>query len=71
MKLVILGSEPLDVLEEWAADLFAGVRNKSIDQNRWEDEQPLRPSELLTQCFAKPVMDSRSLELSFPSIEEA
>ncbi|KAE9367559.1 LuxS/MPP-like metallohydrolase [Stipitochalara longipes BDJ] len=70
MKLVILGREPLDVLEGWAADLFAGVRNKSLQQNRWEDDVPFGPDDLLTQCFAKPVMDSRQLDLSFPFIDE-
>ncbi|CZR61550.1 related to insulysin precursor (metalloendopeptidase) [Phialocephala subalpina] len=70
MKLVVLGRESLDVLEGWAADLFAGVRNKDLAQNRWEDEKPFRESDLLTQCFAKPVMDSRQLDLSFPFIDE-
>jgi hypothetical protein len=70
MKLVILGREPLDRLEGWAADLFAGVRNKSLSQNRWESEVPFGASDLLTQCFAKPVMDSRELDLSFPFIDE-
>jgi insulysin len=70
MKLVILGREPLDVLEEWAADLFAGIKNKDLKQNRWEDEQPLGANELSTQIFAKPVMDSRLLELTFPYMNE-
>lgn len=70
MKLVVLGREPLDTLEEWAADLFAGVRNKDLSQNRWEEEEPFAESDLLTQCFAKPVMDSRQLDLSFPFVDE-
>lgn len=70
MKLVILGREPLDTLEAWAAELFAGVHNKNLEQNRWEDEVPYGPNDLLTQCFAKPVMDSRSLDLCFPFIDE-
>lgn len=70
MKLVILGREPLDKLESWAADLFAGVRNKDLPQNRWEDEQPYGPEQLSTQCFAKPVMDSRTLDISIPFIDE-
>lgn len=70
MKLVVLGRESLDVLEGWAADLFAGIRNKDLPQNRWEDEKPFRENDLLTQCFAKPVMDSRQLDLSFPFIDE-
>lgn len=70
MKLVVLGKEPLDTLEAWVSDLFAGVRNKNLQQNRWEDEVPFGPENLLTQCFAKPVMDSRHLDLSFPFIDE-
>lgn len=70
MKLVVLGRESLDELEEWAADLFAGVRNKELAQNRWEDEVPFRKEDLLTQCFAKPVMDMRSLDITFPFIDE-
>lgn len=70
MKLVILGREPLDKLESWAADLFAGVRNKDLPQNRWEDEQPYGPDQLSTQYFAKPVMDSRTLDISIPFIDE-
>ncbi|KAH8805629.1 Metalloenzyme, LuxS/M16 peptidase-like protein [Xylogone sp. PMI_703] len=70
MKLVILGREPLDILEKWAAELFSGIRNKDLPQNRWEDEQPFGKNELLTQTFAKPVMDSRHLDLTFPFIDE-
>lgn len=70
MKLVVLGREPLDTLEAWAADLFAGVPNKNLPQNRWEDEVPFTKDDLLRQCFAKPVMDSRQLDLSFPFIDE-
>ena len=56
MKLVVLGREPLDTLQGWVADLFAGVKNKNLPENRWETEQPLGKDELLTQYFAKPVM---------------
>lgn len=70
MKLVILGRESLDELEEWAADLFAGVRNKDLPQNRWESEVPFSKEDLLTQCFTKPVMDSRELNLTFPIMAE-
>lgn len=70
MKLVILGREPLDKLESWAADLFACVQNKNLPQNRWEDEEPYGPDQLLTQYFAKSVMDFHTLTISFPFIEE-
>lgn len=70
MKLVVLGRESLDDLESWVAELFSGIRNKHLAQNRWDEEQPLTKNELLTRCFAKPVMDSHLLELSFPFIDE-
>jgi insulysin len=70
MKLVVLGREPLDVLEEWVADLFAGVQDKNLPQNRWEDEQPFEQEQLLLQTFAKPVMDQRLLDLNFPFLNE-
>lgn len=70
MKLVVLGRESLDTLEEWAEELFSGVPNKNLAQNRWENEAPLRDTELLTQYFAKPVMDSRTVTLFFPFPDE-
>jgi len=70
MKLVVLGRESLDELESWVVELFSGVEDKNLPQNRWETEVPLGPKDLLTQTFAKPVMDSRQLDLSFPFIDE-
>lgn len=70
MKLVVLGREPLDVLQKWAEEFFAGIANKKLPQNRWEDQPPFRDCDLGTQCFAKPVMDSRELNLVFPFIDE-
>ena len=70
MKLVVLGREPLDVLQKWAVDLFSGIENKNLPPNRWTEEVPLRETDLGTQCFAKPVMDSRELNLVFPFIDE-
>ncbi|KAL8788751.1 MAG: hypothetical protein Q9195_007158 [Heterodermia aff. obscurata] len=70
MKLVVLGRESLDELESWVADLFAGVRNKDLPKKRWDGPQPYSEAEYLTQVFAKPVMDSRSLEINFPYQDE-
>ena len=66
MKLTILGREPLDTLEEWAVTLFSGIPNKGLEPNRWEKEVMYRESELGRQIFAKPVMDSRELNLRIP-----
>ena len=70
MKLVVLGRESLDELEEWVAEMFAGVRNKDLPRNRWDGPQPYSEKEYLTQVFAKPVMDSRSLDIFFPYEDE-
>lgn len=70
MKLCVVGREPLDVLEAWVSEFFSSIRNKDLTPNRWPDEVPLPKDQLGTQCFAKPVMDSRELTLIFPFLDE-
>jgi insulysin len=70
MKLVVLGRESLDVLQKWVEEFFSGIVNKGLPQKRWEDEVPFSKGDLGTRCFAKPVMDSRELNLIFPFINE-
>jgi insulysin len=70
MKLVVLGREHLDELETWVSELFSEVKNKDLPENRWDNVQPLTKNEISTQIFAKPVMESRSLEISFPFQDE-
>ncbi|RSL78326.1 hypothetical protein CEP52_017643 [Fusarium oligoseptatum] len=70
MKLVVLGREPLDVLQKWVVELFSPVVNKKLPPNRWPGELPFRESDLGMQCFAEPVMDSRQLNLYLPLIDE-
>ncbi|MCJ1246816.1 Insulinase (Peptidase M16) [Trapelia coarctata] len=65
MKLVVLGKESLGELESWVAELFADVKNKDLPPNRWPGIQPYSDKEVLTQVFAKPVMDSRLLDIYF------
>ncbi|KAE8167024.1 Metalloenzyme, LuxS/M16 peptidase-like protein [Aspergillus tamarii] len=70
MKLVVLGRETLDEMEKWVGDLFAGVKNKDLPQNRWDDAQPWLADDMCKQVFAKPVMDTRSLDIYFPFLDE-
>ncbi|WEW56245.1 metalloprotease [Emydomyces testavorans] len=65
MKLVVLGRESLDQLEHWVTELFSAVKNKELPQNRWDDIQPFAPEDMLKMVCAKPVMDTRSLDISF------
>ncbi|KAK0722768.1 Metalloenzyme, LuxS/M16 peptidase-like protein [Lasiosphaeria miniovina] len=70
MKLCVLGREPLDVLESWVSEYFSVIKNKALKPGRWEGEVPWGKDQLGVQCFAKPVMDSRELDLSFPFLDE-
>lgn len=70
MKLVVLGREPLDELESWVVELFSEVKNQDLPQNRWDGVEMLTKDQLSTEIFAKPVMESRSLEISFPWQDE-
>ena len=70
MKLCVLGQEPVDELEAWVGELFAEVKNKELPENRWDHAQPLTKEEVSTQIFAKPVMESRQLEITFPWQDE-
>jgi insulysin len=65
MKLVVLGRESLDTLEEWVEEIFSQVPNKDLPRKRWDDVSVYTDTELLTQTFARPVFQSRSLDLSF------
>lgn len=69
-KLVVLGRESLDTLEQWVSELFSDVENKNLAQNRWDDVQPCTEENMCTQVFVKPVMDSRSMDLYFPFLDE-
>lgn len=65
MKLVVLGRETLNTLEEWVEEIFSKVPNKDLPRKRWDDISVYTDKELLIQTFAKPVFESRSLDISF------
>ncbi|KAF2091088.1 a-pheromone processing metallopeptidase Ste23 [Saccharata proteae CBS 121410] len=70
MKLVVLGRESLDDLEQWVSELFSEVKNKDLPQNRWDDIEVLTEKELCTELFAKPVTDLRNLDMYFTYPDE-
>ena len=70
MKLVVLGRESLDELEKMVTEFFSDVQNKDLPQNRWDDVQPWLAEHLGVHIFAKPVMDTRSLDIYFPFLDE-
>ncbi|USW51351.1 Putative peptidase M16, metalloenzyme, LuxS/M16 peptidase, peptidase M16, middle/third [Septoria linicola] len=70
MKLCVLGRESLDELQQWTEELFSDIPNQDLPQLRWDGVPVLTEAELCTQIFAKPVMDQRYLDLSFPYPDE-
>ncbi|KAF9246784.1 hypothetical protein DTO027I6_5298 [Penicillium roqueforti] len=69
-KLVVLGRESLDTLEQWVSELFSDVENKNLAKNRWDGVQPFTEKDMCTQVFVKPVMDTRSMDMYFPFLDE-
>ncbi|KAK9470594.1 Metalloenzyme, LuxS/M16 peptidase-like protein [Dipodascopsis tothii] len=65
MKLVVLGRESLDELQAMAVEMFSAVANSDAPLPAYA-AAPFTPAQLLQVVYAKPVMDSRTLQLSFP-----
>ncbi|CAI6303660.1 unnamed protein product [Periconia digitata] len=65
MKLVVLGRESLDTLEEWVEEIYSKIPNKDLPNKRWDDVPVYTEKELLIQTFARPVFETRTIELSF------
>ncbi|KDN64436.1 putative peptidase M16 inactive domain-containing protein [Colletotrichum sublineola] len=70
MKLVVIGREELNVLQEWVATFFSGIPDKNLAPQRWEDEAPLQKGELGTRILVNPIMDVRILKLVFPFLDQ-
>jgi insulysin len=70
MKLVILGQDSLDDMEQWVSSLFSDVKNKELPPNRWDGVQPYSGDDMGVQVSVKPVMDSRSIDICFPFMDE-
>ena len=70
MKLVVLGRESIQQLQEWVEQMFSHVQNKDLPQNRWDGLPLLTDKELRTQVYARPVMDTRSLDITFQYEDE-
>ncbi|KAJ3241012.1 Insulinase (Peptidase M16) [Chytriomyces hyalinus] len=65
MKLVVLGKESLDVLQEWVVSKASAIRNIDIDPPSFPGH-PLSKEQLMKQIFVKPVKDLRNLKITFP-----
>lgn len=70
MKLVVLGQDSLEDMEQWVISLFSDVNNKDLPPNRWDGVQPFSAGDMGMQISAKPVMDSRSIDVCFPFMDE-
>lgn len=65
MALVVLGREPLDVLEGWVREKFAGVENRAASPPDI-DEPLFEAGRLPLRINVVPVKDTRELSLTFP-----
>eukprot|EP00455_Lapot_gusevi_P042256 TRINITY_DN4989_c0_g1_i5.p1 TRINITY_DN4989_c0_g1~~TRINITY_DN4989_c0_g1_i5.p1 ORF type:complete len:788 (-),score=334.16 TRINITY_DN4989_c0_g1_i5:122-2455(-) len=65
MSLVVLGREPLDVLQRWAVEKFSSVRNLDLPTITF-DIDAFTPEQSKLVDFVVPVKDLRSLYLSWP-----
>ncbi|CAG8435673.1 5819_t:CDS:10 [Scutellospora calospora] len=70
IKLVVLGREPLDKLNEWVVEKFSIVKNKSIPIPVPEGHYPITEKELGSQISMKPVKDNHGLEITFPFVDQ-
>lgn len=65
MTLAVLGSEPLDELQELVESLFTDVENHNVTAPVWP-ENPYGTQELKTNIEMVPVKDIRHLSVMFP-----
>ncbi|CAG2108412.1 unnamed protein product [Medioppia subpectinata] len=71
MSLVVLGKESINSLEEIVIPLFSVIEHKSgVTLPKWQTN-PLTADWLRKQCFVVPVMDVRTLTLTFPITDMA
>lgn len=66
MRLVLLGREPLDVLQSWATELFSSIRNLGISPPSLslDIDKVLRRTQVLVNVV--PIKDVRGLTARFP-----
>jgi insulysin len=64
MKLVILGKEPVSVLEKWARAMFSGIESKDVSPTVFQI--PCREGQLQKMILQKSVKDLRNVILLFP-----
>ncbi|OWB55534.1 hypothetical protein B5S28_g1406 [[Candida] boidinii] len=66
MKLVILSNKDLNTLTNWAIENFSNVKNKNVERPFYK-ESPFNTNNYSSKLIkAKPIMESRNLEISFP-----
>ncbi|OQS05951.1 insulin-degrading-like enzyme, metalloprotease family M16A, partial [Thraustotheca clavata] len=66
MKLVIYGKDDLNILEDWAIQLFSPIENKDVNPYLSGNAHPYETQQQGRYINVLPVKDLRTLELSFP-----
>ncbi|WP_250657718.1 insulinase family protein [Alkalimarinus coralli] len=65
MKLVVLGKEPISQLEAWVSEKFSQIPNKNTSAPKF-DMPMFKEGSLPSLLQVSPIMDKRTLSLTFP-----
>lgn len=65
LKLVILGKEPLDVLQQWVDEKFSPMKNKNLPIPKFPGA-PYQEAQLKKVVKVVPVRDARTLQMIWP-----
>lgn len=65
LKLVILGKEPLDVLQKWVDEKFSPMKNKNLPIPKFPGA-PYQEAQLKKVVKVVPVRDARTLQMIWP-----
>ncbi len=66
MKLVVLGHDDLDTLEDMVTKRFTAIENRHIPPPFYGGEQPLTRAQLSKIIKARTLMDNKKLTMTFP-----
>ncbi|CRL00867.1 CLUMA_CG014118, isoform A [Clunio marinus] len=67
MNLAIVGKNSLDELEQMVCSSFvSGIENKNVNISHWSEDVFLN-DQMMTKTYIEPIMDVRSLTISFPT----
>lgn len=68
MKLVVLGQQSLDQLEQWVVEIFGLIPNKKLSVPSFVTSKPFEQDQLAKQMYVVSIKDSYLLDFMFPIV---